>query len=86
MYNLLMNVISSTTMRANFSSTLDELDRQKYLLVARRGKISHAIVNLDFLEDLLALNKKEYLVSIRQAREDYKKGRVLSHDQVFGEL
>ena len=81
-----MNVISSTTMRANFSSTLDELAKLNYLLVARRGKISHAIVNLDFLEDLLALNNKRYLTSIRQAREDYKKGRVISHEQVFGEL
>lgn len=73
-------------MRANFSSTLDELAKQNYLLVARRGKISHAIVNLDFLEDLLALNNKEYLASIRQAREDYKKGNTVSHDHVFGEL
>lgn len=73
-------------MRANFSSTLDELAKQNYLLVARRGKISHAIVNLDFLEDLLALNNKEYLDSIRQAREEYKKGKVYSHAQVFGEL
>lgn len=87
MYNWLMNnIISSTTMRANFSTTLDELAKQNYLLVARRGKISHAIVNLDFLEDLLALNNKEYLSSIRQAREDYKKGKTISHDQVFGEL
>lgn len=80
------NIISSTTMRANFATTLDELARQNYLLVARRGKISHAIVNLDFLEDLLALNNKEYLTSIRQAREDCKKGKTISHDQVFGEL
>lgn len=73
-------------MRANFSSTLDELAKQNYLLVSRRGKISHAIVNLDFLEDLLALNNKEYLASIRQARDDYEKGMTISHDQVFGEL
>lgn len=73
-------------MRSNFSSTLDELAKQNYLLVARRGKISHAIVNLDFLEDLLALNNKEYLASIRQAREEYKRGKLLSHTQVFGEL
>lgn len=31
-------------MRANFATTLDELAKQNYLLVARRGKISHAIV------------------------------------------
>lgn len=73
-------------MRANFSDTLDELSKQNYMLVARRGKISHAIVNLDFLEDLLALNNKEYLASIKQARADYKEGKTLTHSQIFGEL
>ena len=73
-------------MRSNFSSTLDELTKQNYLLVARRGKISHAIVNLDFLEDLLALGNKKYLASIRKAREEYKKGGTFSHEQIFGEL
>src|SRR5205085_1999930 len=29
---------------------------------------------------------KEYCKSIRKARLDYQKGRVLSHDQVFGQL
>ena len=81
-----MNIISASTMRANFSSTLDELAKQKYLLVARKGKISHAIVNLDFLEDLLALSNKKYLTSIRKAREEYKRGDTLSHEHVFGEL
>jgi len=30
----------------------------------------------DLLEDLTALSSKEYLNSIREAREDYKHGRV----------
>ncbi len=37
-----------------------------------------------FLEDLLASVSPEYLESIQTARDDYKKGRVKSHDEVFG--
>lgn len=36
------------------------------------------------VEDILASSSPEYLKSIREAREDYKKGRVNSHDEVFG--
>ena len=38
-----------------------------------------------FLEDLLAATSPEYLRSIRDARADYKAGRVKSHDEVFGQ-
>ena len=37
-----------------------------------------------FLEDLLASTSPEYLESIREARRDYKAGRVKTHAQVFG--
>jgi hypothetical protein len=37
-----------------------------------------------FLEDLLASTSPEYLRSIKEARADYKAGRVKSHDEVFG--
>jgi hypothetical protein len=38
----------------------------------------------DFLEELLATTSPEYLESIRDARADYKAGRVKTHDEVFG--
>jgi len=37
-----------------------------------------------FLEDLLASTSPEYLESIKEARADYKEGRVKSHEEVFG--
>jgi len=37
------------------------------------------------LEDLLAATSPEYLKSIKQARADYKAGRVESHREAFGE-
>jgi hypothetical protein len=37
-----------------------------------------------FLEDLLASTSPEYLKSIKEARADYKAGRIKSHKEVFG--
>ena len=38
-----------------------------------------------FLEDLLASTSSEYLKSIKDARLDYKEGRVVTHKEVFGD-
>ena len=38
-----------------------------------------------FLEDLIAATSPEYVRSIREARRDYKAGRVKSHRDVFGQ-
>ena len=37
-----------------------------------------------FLEDLLASTSPEYLEGVREARVDYKAGRVKTHKEVFG--
>ena len=36
-----------------------------------------------FLEELIATTSPEYLESIKEARADYKAGRVKTHDEVF---
>jgi len=36
-----------------------------------------------FIENLLAATSPEYLESISQAREDYKKGRTIPYEEVF---
>ena len=38
----------------------------------------------NFLEDLLAATSPEYLKSIKEARSDYKAGRIKRHEEVFG--
>ncbi len=38
-----------------------------------------------FIEDLLAATSPEYLKSIREARSDYKAGRIADHNSVFGD-
>ena len=36
-----------------------------------------------FLEDLLAATSPDYLESIKEARADYKAGRIKTHEEVF---
>jgi hypothetical protein len=36
------------------------------------------------IENLLAATSPNHLRSIEKAREDYRKGQVLSHEEVFG--
>ena len=37
----------------------------------------------DVLEDIVALSNKEYLHSIKEARKDYKEGRVKQFEEIF---
>ena len=82
-----MNVINATVLRNNFSESLKVVERKKdYLLVAKKGKVTSALVNIDLFEDLLALTNKDYIKSIKKARKEYEQGHVFTHDQVFGDL
>lgn len=81
-----MNVINATILRNNLADALKETKKSDYLLIAKRGKITSAIVDIDLFEDLLALSNKEYLKSIKKAREEYKKGEIFTHEEAFGEI
>ena len=82
-----MNVISSTVLRNNLADTLKEIDKNRdYLLVAKKGKVTSALVNIDLFEDLLALANKNYIRSIKKARDEYEKGEYFTHDQAFGDI
>ena len=82
-----MNVITTTVLRNNLADSLKEIAGKKdYFLVASKGKINSALVNIDLFEDLLALVNKEYLKNIQKARREYKAGAFFSHKQVFGDL
>lgn len=82
-----MNVVSTTILRNNLADTLAEVTGKKdYLIISKKGKLVSALVNLDFFEDLLALSSKKYLQDIKEAREDYKKGRYVTLDEAFGEI
>lgn len=50
----------------------------------KAGNPSGGWVGEAFLEDLLAATSKDYLKSIKEARDDYKAKRVKTHKEVFG--
>ena len=79
-------IVASTVLRNNLADVLKEIQKKDYLLVAKKGSLVSAIVNLDFFEDLLALTNKKYLKSIEQARKDYRKGKTFTHEEAFGKL
>ncbi|OGH10110.1 MAG: hypothetical protein A2152_02310 [Candidatus Levybacteria bacterium RBG_16_35_6] len=82
-----MNIVNATILRNNLSDALNEVNgKRDYLLVAKKGKITSALVNIDLFEDLLALSNKDYLKSIKDARANYEKGNVFSHEQIFGDI
>jgi len=82
-----MNIINATVLRNNLSDSLNEVIKKKgYLLIARKKKIVSALVDIELFEDLVALSNNKYLKSINKSREEYKKGDVFIHDEVFGEI
>jgi PHD/YefM family antitoxin component YafN of YafNO toxin-antitoxin module len=82
-----MNIIPATTFRNNLSDSIKTIEKKNdFLLLSKKGRITSAVVNIQLFEDLLALHDKEYLNSIKQAREQYEQGDVFTHDEVFGAL
>ena len=53
-------------------------------IVIQAAKKMKTKERLIFLEDLMAATSPAYLRSIREARRDYKAGKVKSHADVFG--
>lgn len=74
--------ISASSLRTNLADALDAADND-ILIVRRRGKKERAIIDLDRLEDLLAVTNPAYLAEIRDARES---DEYFSHEEVFGDL
>ena len=81
-----MTIVGATTLRNNLADTLSEVKKQDYLLIAKRGKITSAIVDIDLFEDLMASANKDYLESIKQARKEFERGEYFTFDEVFGKI
>jgi PHD/YefM family antitoxin component YafN of YafNO toxin-antitoxin module len=78
-----MTIIKATALRDNLSETLKEVGQsKKFVLVSHRGRIKSAVVDIDYLEDLLELADENYLKSIREAREQLKRGEYYTLDEI----
>lgn len=81
-----MNIVSSTKLRNNLADVIRTVLSKNYVWVTHRGKIKMAMVDAEVLEDLLSLHDKEYVESIKRAREDAKAGKVYTMEEVFGNI
>ena len=82
-----MNYITVSTLRSNLANVIKEVKTKKdYFLIGKRGKIESALVDVDLFEDLLELSNKDYLKSIKQARQDVKRGNFVTLEEAFGEI
>ena len=82
-----MTTINATTLRNNFASAMEKITSSNdFMLVTNRGEVISALVDIDLFEDLLEVSNKEYLNSIKKAREEIKRGEVFTHEEVFGKL
>lgn len=78
--------IDTTDLRNNLSDALQTVQCGQTLLVKKRGKLQAVIIDLDTYEDLLAASQPENAQAIRKARAEYKRGDVLTFDEVFGDI
>lgn len=79
--------IDATELRNNLSATLKTLGRDDIIFIKSRGKLTgKAIIDDELLEDLLLLKDNEYIASIAQARNEIKKGKTYTFNEVFGDV
>ncbi len=76
--------IDASMMRKNLSEALDNVrDFKSILLVKRRGHVESALIDIDMLEDLLAVQDPEYVKTIAEARASKE---WYTPEEVFGDL
>lgn len=76
--------IDASVMRKNLSDALDAVrDNKNLILVKRHGKVESALIDIDTLEDLLAVQDPEYVKSIAEAR---KSKEFYTPEEVFGDI
>lgn len=83
----MLKQIPTSTLRNHLADVLKDVEQKsKFMLITKKDRPVSVLVNIDFFEDLLAGLSPAYIKSIQDAREDYKKGRVFTHQEVFGKL
>jgi len=56
------------------------------MIITRKGEPVAGIIDLDLLEDVEASKSKVFIESIKEAREQIKRGEFYTHEEVFGDI
>ena len=75
--------VTVSELRSNLADSLEAVKGDEILIVTRRGKNERAIIDIDMLEDLLAVTNPKYLKTIKEARNSKE---YFSHEEVFGDI
>lgn len=78
--------IRSTSLRENLSEILESVEKGDKFLITKHGQPVAGVVDFGLFEDLLALSSPKYVRSIKEARDQIKKGQVYSHEEVFKDI
>lgn len=81
-----IKVIDATVLRANLGDAINEVKKGNILEIRRRGKGEVALVDLEMLEDWLAVQDPEYVASIKKVREEAKQGKTVPFEDVYREV
>lgn len=83
----MIKTIGATQLRNNFKEVLAQVKKSKQpLIITERGIATSVLVNIDEYEDYLDEKNSDFVASVKKAREEIKKGDVLSFSDVFGNI
>lgn len=75
--------ITSAELRRNLAKTLDEVvGSNQPIMVRRHRDTSVALIDADYLEDILLLTDEKFVKSLKQARRDIAAGRTYTLEEV----
>lgn len=79
--------IETTKLRNHLADAIRQINKSKdFMVITRKGEPVAGIVDLDLLEDIEASKSKAFIKSIKEAREQIKRGEIYTHEEVFGDL
>lgn len=83
----MIKTINTTNLRNNLKeATRYVRESKRPLVVTERGVPTSVLVNIDEFEDYLETKDKDFIASIKRARQQKARGDVFSMEDVFGSI
>ena len=79
-------ILTATNLRKDFFDSIKQVEKGNMIVITRDGKAKTALVDLDYLEDLLEANDPKLQAELKLAQRQAKRGQVISADEVFAEF
>ena len=82
------NIMPVTTVKRDLLKLLKRVQQETDpLVITKDGKAAGILLSADEYENLIEtleiLSDKKLMKSLKRSREDYRKGRIYTHEQVF---